>query len=176
MPGFETASIMLGKHIDHVCDATKRLPFANDTFELIYASHILEHAAWYQTEEVLKEWVRILSPGGALEIWVPDGIKICAAFVDAELTGSDPLLYDPWKKFNEERDPCRWANGRIFTYGDGTGELNDPNWHRTLFSPRYLIKVMERAGLECIRRMERSEVRGLDHGWINLGMHGTKPK
>ena len=174
IPGFETLNFMFGSNVDYVCDATQRLPFADDTFTLIYASHVLEHVPWYRTVDVLREWVRVLRPGGSLEIWVPNGLKICRAFVDAEYEGHDPLENDPWTRFNSGRDPCVWASGRIFTYGDGTGRINDPNWHRALFSPRYLRKAMEEAGLTSVREMDHTEVRGYDHGWINLGLRGSK--
>lgn len=175
MAGFETLNCMFWPHVDYVCDATKKLPFADNTFALLYASHILEHVAWYQTVDVLREWVRILRPGGALEIWVPNGLKICRAFVDAEQGLGDPFQNDPWTRFNDERDSCKWACGRIFTYGDGSGRANDPNWHRSIFSPRYLRKVMQQAGLIDVTEMDRTQVRGYDHGWINLGMKGVKP-
>ena len=79
IPGFETLDIVGGKHVDYVWDASKRLPFKDNTFKLIYGSHVLEHIPWYQTENVLTEWVRILNAGGRLEIWVPDALKICKA-------------------------------------------------------------------------------------------------
>jgi hypothetical protein len=68
-----------------------------------------------------------------------------------------------------------WAAGRIFTYGDGTGNPNDPNWHRAIFSPRYLKEILRKLGFKNIREMNHSEVRGYDHGWINLGVKGEKP-
>jgi SAM-dependent methyltransferase len=173
--GFETINVIFGLNVDYVWDATTRMPFSSDTFALIYASHILEHVPWYQTAGVLKEWVRILRPGGSLEIWVPDGLKICRAFVEAETSGLDPFENDPWTRFNDERDPCKWASGRVFTYGDGSGNINDPNWHRALFSPRYLQTTLQQAGLIDVAPMDRNEVRGYDHGWINLGMKGFKP-
>jgi SAM-dependent methyltransferase len=172
---FETLNCMFGRHIDYVWDAARPLPFPSGTFTLIYASHVLEHFAWYQTADILREWTRVLAPGGALEVWVPDGLKICQAFVDAETQGLDPLEADPWTRFNDGRDPCVWASGRVFTYGDGRGTLNDPNWHRALFSARYLQALMAKAGLVAIEVLDRREVRGYDHGWINLGMRGRKP-
>jgi hypothetical protein len=36
------------------------------------------------------------------------------------------------------------------------------------------MKCFESAGLKDVRLMDRSEVRGYDHGWINLGVKGTK--
>ena len=174
LPGFEALDARPGPFVDYVLNAAKPLPFRNATFSLIYASHVLEHVPWYQVPAVVREWVRILAPGGWLEIWVPDGLKICKTLVDAELGGEDATHRDGWYKFNPEKDPCVWASGRIFTYGEGSGDAPSPNWHRALLTPRYLRNVLQEAGLEEVGPMDRSEVRGYDHGWINLGMKGRK--
>jgi SAM-dependent methyltransferase len=84
LPGFESLNILSGPEVDYVCDATRPLPFLDCSFDLIYSSHTLEHVPWYLVEKVLKEWVRILKKDGALEIWVPDGLKIAKAFVEGE--------------------------------------------------------------------------------------------
>lgn len=175
IPGFETLNIVAGRWVDYVADAAKPLPFADETFELIYASHILEHVPWYQSLDVLKEWVRILQRGGALEIWVPDGLKICRAFVAAEDQNDRAFEEDGWFKFNPRHDPCLWASGRVFTYGDGDGNPRSPNWHRALFSRRYLQSLLQQAGLVDVRPLQPEQVRGADHGWINMGMRGIKP-
>ena len=125
-------------------------------------------------EGTLKEWARILTTGGQLEIWVPNGVKICKAFVDAELFEKNYIHIDGWYRFNPNKDPCVWAAGRIFAYGDDHGNPSSPNWHKALFSLRYLTLLMSKAGLSDIRKIEREEIRGNDHGWINLGIKGTK--
>jgi SAM-dependent methyltransferase len=173
--GFETLNVVGGPQVDYVCNATARLPFLKETFDIVYASHILEHAAWYRSLDTLREWVRVLKPGGVLEVWVPDGLKIAEAFVAAERTGSRSYEEDGWWRFNEEHDPCPWMAGRIFSYGDGTGAVGHFNWHMAMFSERYLGALMQKAGVTDIRRMNRDEVRGYDHGWINLGISGRKP-
>jgi ubiquinone/menaquinone biosynthesis C-methylase UbiE len=181
--GFETLNIAPGTNVDHVADAAGRLPFDDGTFSVVYASHILEHVPWYLTEQTLREWVRVLKPGGLLEVWVPDGLKIARAFVEAEdaIDGApgaqDRTINDGWYRFNPRRDPCVWAAGRLFTYGDGPPGANyaSPNWHRAMFSPRRLEDCLWSAGLVDVQRLDRSQVRGDDHGWINLGFRGVKP-
>jgi ubiquinone/menaquinone biosynthesis C-methylase UbiE len=175
LPGFETLSIEADWHTDYLCDAAEQLPFEDGSFVLVYASHVLEHIPWYQVEGTLKEWRRILRPGGHLEVWVPDGLKICKALADAEENGRDYTHLDGWYKFNPEKDPCVWAAGRLFTYGDGKGRLDHPNWHRAIFTPRYLKVLFEKVGLTQIRELTHEEVRGHDHGWISLGVVGVKP-
>jgi SAM-dependent methyltransferase len=172
--GFETLDIVLRRNVDFVVDASRRLPFSDATFQLVYASHVLEHVPWYRLEETLREWVRIIKPGGVMEIWVPNGLEICRVFVEYETTGHDRTDQDGWYRFNPDKDPCLWAAGRIYTYGDGRGGLRSPNWHRAIFSPRFLQELMTKVGLVDVHEMDRADVRGYDHGWINLGFRGTK--
>jgi SAM-dependent methyltransferase len=172
--GFEALNIVDDGVSDHVANAGKRLPFDDNTFDIVYASHILEHVPWTHTLQTLKEWRRIIKRGGVLEVWVPDGLKICQKFVEAEVSGQPFTAPDGWYKFNPDKDPCVWAAGRIFTYGDGQGTLGDPNWHLALFSPRYLSRILTSAGFTNVVEQDRSKVRGFDHGWINLGFKATK--
>lgn len=53
-----------------VCqDLSKPLPFEDESFDLIIASHILEHVPnWWKT---FNECARILKVGGVLEVYVP---------------------------------------------------------------------------------------------------------
>ena len=172
--GFEILNIIPGENIDYVCDASKKLPFDDNTFDLIYSSHTLEHIPWYLVENSLREWIRILKSDGVLEVWVPDGLKICEAFIKGEEGNKTLIDKDGWYKFNPLKDPCIWASGRIFTYGDGTGVEDHPNWHRAIFSFRYIKYLFNKLGLVNVTQMDRSEVRGADHGWINLGIKGLK--
>lgn len=64
------------------CDEHEGVDFVGDVFELsrfesgsaeaIYASHVLEHAPHPETLAALKEWARVLEPGGILYVAVPD--------------------------------------------------------------------------------------------------------
>jgi SAM-dependent methyltransferase len=173
-PGFETLNVVWWPNVDYVADAAKRLPFPADTFEIVYASHILEHIPWYLSERVLREWRRVIKPGGRLELWVPNGLEICRAFVAAEDGRDHDIERDGWYRFNDERDAAKWAAGRLFSYGDGKGTPGHQNWHLALFSERYLKELLQRAGFVRCERLPRSAVRGYDHGWINLGVVGIK--
>lgn len=172
--GFETVNIIPGRDVDYVADAAKKLPFPDNVFKVVYASHVLEHIPWYQTRDVLKEWIRILAPGGQLEVCVPDGLKICKTMLEYEELGVDNTTLDGRYLFNEEREPCKWISARLFAYGDGKETIEHWNWHRAMFTPRYLIKLFENEGLTNVRLMHSSEIRGHNHGWINLGVTGIK--
>lgn len=173
--GFETLDIINSQNVDYILDASEKLPFEDNSFDIIYASHVFEHIPWYKSKVVLNEWKRILKSSGRIEIWVPDGLKICDTFVKSEKLKTSKYLYnDGWFRFNEDKDPCVWASGRIYTYGDATGNINHPNWHHALFSKRYLIKLFADLDFKNIRVLNHKMIRGYDHGWINLGVSGQK--
>jgi SAM-dependent methyltransferase len=172
--GFETLGIIKTKNVDYINDASNKISFPDNTFDVIYASHILEHTPWYKIEETLREWVRVLKINGEIEIWVPDGLKIAQAFCDAEMAKNEDYKQDGWYKFNNEKDPNKWFSGRMFSYGDGLGTRGHFNFHLSSFSERYLTKIMLNAGLKDVVRLSDKDCRGCSHGWINLGIKGTK--
>lgn len=170
LPGFETLSILPGPRIDHVADASKTLPFPDNTFDLIYASHVIEHIPWYETVNTLREWHRVLWRGGALEVWTVDALKVMQHLIDAEEYGTDYWVNpDGWKRKNATNNPYLWCAGRIFAYGK---TASDPNWHKALFTPKHLMTCFKEAGFERVGRIAKP--RGKDHGFVNLGVVGFK--
>ena|SRR3990167_5290879 len=70
--GWEIADLNASEIVDHVCDASDMTCFQENTFDEVYASHVLEHFDYLQTSKVLSEWNRILKLNGILYISVPD--------------------------------------------------------------------------------------------------------
>lgn len=172
IPGFETVNVIKTSVTDHFADA-RELPFADASFDLIYASHVIEHLPWYETDIALDEWYRVLKPRGVLEVWTVDSYKVAKALIEYEDSPETWTQPDGWSRHGVDRDPHLWCAGRIFAYAQGDGS-DSVNWHRALFTPRHLRKCFERARFRDVRLMDRSEVRGADHGWINLGVRGVK--
>lgn len=54
------------------CDIKKLDFIKNETVDLIYACHVLEHVKRHEVIGVLKEWNRVLKKGGELYVAVPD--------------------------------------------------------------------------------------------------------
>lgn len=52
-----------------VCDMHDLGVFRDDEFDIIWASHVLEHA--YDPEKVLTEWKRVLKPSGTIVMILP---------------------------------------------------------------------------------------------------------
>lgn len=54
------------------CDVTDLSKFAEESVDLIYACHVLEHVPRPKTFATLLEWNRVLKKGGVLRLAVPD--------------------------------------------------------------------------------------------------------
>lgn len=57
------------RYVDVLCDAERGLPFKTGSIDGIYTSHFLEHIE--NLEGVIREFVRVLKPGGKMFITVP---------------------------------------------------------------------------------------------------------
>jgi SAM-dependent methyltransferase len=55
--------------VDIACDITQGLPFEDETVDEIICIHVLEHIR--DLGFVMREFHRVLKPGGLLRIWVP---------------------------------------------------------------------------------------------------------
>lgn len=50
----------------------RQLPFGDESFDIVFSSHVLEHLGRNETIPVLKEWTRILKRDGELRLVVPN--------------------------------------------------------------------------------------------------------
>jgi len=57
-------------HDKDICDATTMEAYADESFDTVYASHILEHLTDPIT--AIQNWIRICKPGGHIIISIPD--------------------------------------------------------------------------------------------------------
>jgi len=110
--------------VDYV-ESVYPLSFEDETFELIYASHVLEHFHRNETLSVLKEWVRVLKSGGILRISVPSLENLIKIY---ELSGKIENVTGPLMG----------------------GQTYDTNFHYNVFDKKYLTKLMMDVGLTAI--------------------------
>ena len=57
---------------DLVMDISTLPGLADDTVEMIYSCHVLEHFSEAEVPEILSRWFEVLRPGGEIRISVPD--------------------------------------------------------------------------------------------------------
>jgi predicted SAM-dependent methyltransferase len=98
------------------------LPYENNTIDEIYASHVLEHFGRHEFLAVLKEWNRVLKPGGSVYIAVPD---IESAFKYYEKHKDLRVLYGLfWGGQRDEYDYHKFG----FTFDTLSKYLNETNF------------------------------------------------
>lgn len=89
--GWEVLNAVPADCVDHLGNANDLSRFPDGTFEAVYASHVLEHFD-YKDEllKTLKEWHRVLEPGGKLYVSVPDMDVLCRLYIERkQLNGSE---------------------------------------------------------------------------------------
>lgn len=120
----------------------------DDSCAEVRASHILEHFPHAETLNVLREWVRVLAPGGVLKLAVPDFDRIIAVYqsgAEAPVEG--------------------WVMG---------GQQDERDYHHALFNRDTLAGALGLLGLVEIQEWQ-SEVDDCAALGISLNLQGTKP-
>jgi predicted SAM-dependent methyltransferase len=72
IPGFVHVDLDDFPHIDHRLSIDRLPMFEDETVDLIYCSHAFTYFDRVAALDVLKEWRRVLKPGGVLRLSVPD--------------------------------------------------------------------------------------------------------
>ena len=62
------------------CNASKRIPERNESVDLIYCCHMIEHLDYEETNNFFMECKRVLKPGGIARIVVPDFDKLIDSY------------------------------------------------------------------------------------------------
>jgi predicted SAM-dependent methyltransferase len=126
------------------------LSYDDNSVDVVRASHVIEHFPHGQIEAVLKEWVRVLKPGGILRIAVPDFEELAKRYLDGKLMDA----------------PAEW-----FVMGSQT---DASDFHKSLFDREHLRQRLAVAGLVLLRPW-KSELEDCASYDVSLNIEGTKP-
>lgn len=80
IPGFVHIDVIEYPHVDHVSSIDNLGFLPDESVDLIYNCHVLEHFKRRDVQRVLREWRRVLKPAGVLRISVPDFEKLCEVY------------------------------------------------------------------------------------------------
>lgn len=121
-----------GKHPQILADMTS-IPLPDNCADELMCIHGIEHVFPWEAEVALKEWLRLLNPGGKLVIECPNLIKCCKNVLSGyTVEGKHPDQMGLWGLF-----------------GDHT--LLDPfMMHKYSYSPQSLQVMLEKCGfVQC---------------------------
>jgi ubiquinone/menaquinone biosynthesis C-methylase UbiE len=137
-----------------VHDIRKGLPFDQDSVDVVYHSHIIEHIDRDLVEAFLKEIHRVLVPGGIHRIAVPDMEYLCRVYLEhvalAEQDSSLMLVHDERisaiieqmvrkKAYGTSQQPLiiRWLENAIL--GDARNRGETHQWMYDRFNLTHLL-------------------------------------
>lgn len=124
--GFVNIDALPRRHVHYVQAVDRLARFRDGSVDLVYACHVLEHFGHLQAPAVLREWARVLKPGGKLCLSVPD---------------FDRLL-EIYRATGNQLDPIMNAlmGGQEYAY----------NYHRIAFNQDYLTRLLLAAGFSRV--------------------------
>jgi SAM-dependent methyltransferase len=93
-----------------LCDA-KAIPLPDGCAEMAQAIHVFEHFYRWEAEGVLREWRRLLKPGGVLILELPNLVKCCENFLSGRKRGGkDPDQLARWGIYGDPRTGDKFMN------------------------------------------------------------------
>jgi predicted SAM-dependent methyltransferase len=158
-------NVDLVPNADLCLDLREPLPFADESCEIVYCEHFLEHVPYPDAaEKFMRECWRVLQPGGVLSISVPDGEIGLRAYA-----GNDPLEFfatskrlwhPPWAK-------TRMEQINYLFHQDGE--------HKFIYDYKTMEKALERTGFTSVRRRPYDpELDSSERAWGSLMVDGRK--
>lgn len=129
-------------------DVTK-LPFETGTVDVIYACHLI---AYFDREEIipiLKEWKRVLIPGGVLRLATPDFRAMAKMY-----------LRENCSNLNQFLGPLYGKMGGVYIdhshkCGVDIQCVEKPIYHKTTYDLYSIIELLASVGFKDIRKYDR---------------------
>ena len=132
IPGFVHVDTRELAHVDHVSRA-ETLEFAeSNSVDLIYFSHLLEHYDREHFIEPLREWLRVLRPGGVLRPPVTDFAACANSYHEQGLA-----------------DGLSGVVGLIVG-----GQRDEYDFHQMIFDEAFLTAALLQVGFSEVRRWD----------------------
>ena len=112
-------------HLDYVAPMDK-IPVEDNAFDEVRSIHVIEHDLWRNALAILKEWIRVLKPGGMLYVATPNLKWIAQTYLDGRNGNEKEFLKDAsimtpqqtqFLMLGGKRDAGLWANFKIMSSG-----------------------------------------------------------
>ena len=137
--GWEIYDAVNSDIVDYVGNAKELSRFSDESFDILYASHVVEHFD-YKSElvTVLKEWKRVLKSGGKIYISVPDLDVLANLFIMKDKFDIDERYFIMRMMFG--------------------GHINEYDYHYTGLNFEFLASFLYEAGFKKVYKVDNLEL------------------
>ncbi len=151
-PGWLNSDRREGAGIDFCCDIRPNgLPVETDTLDYIVSIHALQEVPWNEIQSVLREFHRVLKPGGVLRLCLPDLTKGVAAYTRGD---RDHFLIP------DEESTC--LGGKFILHMLWLGHS------RLLFTPDFIEEILLKAGFRSVAHCPFQQTKSAHPGIVEL--------
>lgn len=124
------------------------IPLKDGSVEEILSNHSIEHVSWLKVDVLVKDWLRLLVPGGKIFLRTPDLEFICKMYVEKKTTREATFDEQGMVERFGNLGPAEWANIKLFAGQNYVG-----NFHYLAFDFDMLTRLLQRNGFERIERL-----------------------
>ncbi len=139
--------------VDIVFDITKRFPMDDGVIEEVFSAATLEHLRRPHVDHVLKEFFRVLRPGGLAQVSTPDIEAIAKALLEKteSLETINQYFFGKYKSDDTE----------------------DYDLHRWMYPAADMIATLQKIGFTDVEQVANDT--GLHHAGLNYLIQARKP-
>jgi predicted SAM-dependent methyltransferase len=129
-------------------DLRRPLPFPNETFAAIYSSHTVEHLYYADVHKLLCECYRVMKPGGACRVVVPDLNAAVQRYCRAKTVG-DRLAGDRLMEelLVHDKEPRRGVLGWYYRF-------TAYHQHKWMYDSDSICEMLKNAGFIDVKPMD----------------------
>ena len=128
-------------------DLTQPLPFEDNSIEIIFSSHFIEHIHLIEAQQLIRESYRILKPGGIIRFITPDMDiwidKLYNKDIDFFQKYQEIITkhFGEWHEFAQLNTPLQMLNCMLFAWG-----------HKWMWDFETLEKEFSKVGFKNIKK------------------------
>jgi glycosyltransferase involved in cell wall biosynthesis len=135
LSNYVNVDIVKNENVDEVFQLYD-IPYQDNSISSINCEHALEHVSFERVRQAIKEWMRVLKPGGELLLYLPDLEECARKYLTAD--NSRTVNYIPEKE---------WFRATIFgIQRNENGSDTEHQFHLSGFSKEEIKQLLESEG------------------------------
>ncbi len=166
-PGYLHVDAVKVGNVDKEADVRKLDWLESDSVDDLYSAHAVEHFSYTEVVSILREWFRVLRPGGKVAIKMPDLDFLCRAYVEGIHSTEEVMIAlfggfsdypggsDGWEKISGNE---QWKR---HTIQDGDiphpGRYTEWGAHKAMYTFESFKVRMETAGFINVQRVVEND-------------------